>query len=348
MLQLININKNYKDFALNNFSINIRKGDYYIILGESGAGKTIILEILAGLIIPDSGKILKDQIDLTNAPIRERNMGIVFQDYAVFPHMTVFKNLAYPLRNTKLSKSRIKEIVLNKAEETGISHLLHRKPDKLSGGELQRVALARTLVMEPEYLLLDEPTAALDIKLKSALKELLRNLNKQGQTIIHITHDYEEALALASRIAVVQNGNMLQEGSPDEIFKNPKSQFVANFTGIKNFFSAKIISENKLIADNSITIQTNLPPNASEGYVLIPGNTIIISPHKQLSSAVNNFEAVIKNIIPSPFGKEVILDAGLSLSVNITEESCQNLHLSENMKVYISFKASSVRFIPKE
>jgi ABC-type Fe3+/spermidine/putrescine transport system ATPase subunit len=348
VLNIININKTLGDFSLRNFSGKVEKGDYYIILGESGAGKTVILEILAGLIPPDSGQILQNTVDITNKPIRERNMGIVFQDYAVFPHMTVRQNIAYPLKKKRLSKLDLNRIVNEQAEKTGIVHLLQRKPTKLSGGELQRVALARTLALNPEYLLLDEPTAALDVKLKNNLWELLRKLNKQGQTIIHITHDYEEALALANKIAVVHNGELLQEGSPEEIFQSPKSEFVAKFTGIKNFYPAKAISDNKVIVNEKLTIQTNLPQNAYEGYIMISGDSVIISIELLHTSAVNNFEAEIKHILPARFGKEIILDAGIPLSVNITDESFQNLNLKENMKVWISFKANSVRFIPKE
>jgi ABC-type Fe3+/spermidine/putrescine transport system ATPase subunit len=212
---------------------------------------------------------------------------------------------------------------------------------------LQRVAFARTLILKPDYLLLDEPTSALDVKLKFNLRNMLRTLNKQGQTIIHITHDYEEALSLANKIAVVHRGELLQEGKPEDVFQNPKSEFVAKFTGIKNFYPVKVIEENKVIIENKITIQTNIPPDVKDGYIMIPEDSIILSNDKQHSGAVNNFKAVIKHVVASKYGKEVILDIGITVSVYVTKDSFSNLDMKENMPIWISFKANSVKFISK-
>ncbi len=347
MLELKDININLGDFSLRNFSISVKKGDYYVILGESGAGKSILLELLSGLIKPDSGMILFNNENITKQSIQKREIGLVFQDYAIFPHMNVFDNIAFPIRKKGFSKQIIKNKIDKIAEQTDVTHLLKRKTTELSGGELQRVAMARTLILKPKLLLLDEPLVSLDVKLKDNLRSLLRNLNKAGQTIIHITHDYEEAISLASKIAVIKSGELIQEGKSIEIFNHPKSEFVANFTGVKNFFKAKYISDNKVFVKKTITIQAQPCEQEDEGYIMIPGETIIISEYKQKSSAVNNFPGQIISIIPSRFGNEINVDIGIDLVVHITNESVKNLKLNEGKEVWISFKANSVRFISK-
>ena len=234
MLRLININRRLGDFALSDINIEISQGEYYVLLGRSGSGKTQLLELIAGLEHPDSGKIMLDDEDITLKRIQDRKVGIVFQDYAVFPHMTVFGNIAYPLKARKEDKKYIVEKVENVATSMNISHLLARSTQKLSGGELQRVALARTLITSPRLLLLDEPLSSLDTSLKDDLKRLLRNLNKNGQTIIHVTHDYGDAISLAKRVGVLHNGKIIQEGSVNEVFNNPSNRFVARYAGIRN------------------------------------------------------------------------------------------------------------------
>jgi len=166
LLELKNINITFDEFSVTNLSIAIKQGDYYVILGESGAGKSMILELIAGIIKAESGRIFLNNEDISDKNIQKREIGIVFQDYAIFPHMNVFNNIAYPLKNNKLSKKEIKNKVIQISEELDISHLLNRKTTNLSGGELQRTALARTLVLNPKVLLLDEPLVALDVSLK--------------------------------------------------------------------------------------------------------------------------------------------------------------------------------------
>src|SRR5450759_2573688 len=185
MLKLTDINRRLGDFALKDINLEVSDGQYYVLLGRSGAGKTQLLELIAGLEHPDKGTIILDNEDITTRRIQDRKVGIVFQDYAVFPHMTVFGNIAYPLKARKEDRKSIVEKVENAASAMNIKHILERNTEKLSGGELQRVALARTLITSPRLLLLDEPLSSLDTSLKDDLKSLLRNLNKAGQTIIH-------------------------------------------------------------------------------------------------------------------------------------------------------------------
>ncbi len=347
MLELRNINIKLGEFSLKNFSITVQKGDYYVILGESGAGKSVILELLSGLIQPNSGNIFFNSEDITKHSIQKRDIGLVFQDYAVFPHLNVFNNIAYPIKKKGFSKQTIKNKVTFQAEQTGILHLLKRKVNELSGGELQRVALARTLITKPKLLLLDEPLGSLDVLLKDNLRNLLRKLNKAGQTVIHITHDYEEALSLANKIAVINSGKLIQEGKPSEIFNRPKSEFIANLTGIKNFFKAEYVSSNKVFVNKKLEIHAQPSEKKCEGYIIIPNDTIILSEKKQVSSAVNNFKGIIDHIIPSRFGTEVIINIDIVLSVQITNVSSEKLNLEEGKEIWLSFKANSVKFIRK-
>jgi molybdopterin-binding protein len=343
MLEIKNISKNLEDFNLKNLNLSVNKGDYFVLLGISGAGKTILLEIIAGITSPDSGEIFLNKKNITKQKIQKRRIGLVFQDYAVFPHLNVKNNIAYPLKNEKLSAFEKNKQILKLAEEMNITHLLNRKTTTLSGGELQRVALARTLALKPKILLLDEPLASLDIQLKNELRSLLRNINKKGQTIIHVTHDYQEVISLANKIAIINNGSIEQTGTPNEIFQHPKSQFIANFTGIKNFFKAELKNKQAII-NNSIAFTLLTDKTKGKGNVLIKSQDIIISENKVESSACNNFKGIITDIIPAPLGIEIFTDIGIQLVALITTQSLKKLNLYKGKNIWISFKASCVKF----
>lgn len=236
MLEIANLYTNLEHFSLKDINFRVEKGEYFVILGPSGAGKSVLLETVAGLFRPYSGRVRLGGEDITDQPIQQRGIGMIFQDGAVFPHLTVEKNIGYPLRKKRISKEEIKKKVRLLAEEVNIPHLLQRMPPTLSGGELSRVALARILALEPECLLLDEPLTALDVQLKEGIRELFRRLNQKGLTIVHVTHDYFEAFSLAHRIAIMEHGRIIQAGTPDEILNNPGSQFVTDFIRMKDNF----------------------------------------------------------------------------------------------------------------
>ncbi|RLD74931.1 MAG: ABC transporter, partial [Bacteroidetes bacterium] len=276
MLELRNISKKYKDFNLNNVCITIEDGKYFVLLGKSGSGKSLLLQIIAGLIHPDKGEVIVNGKYITNTKIQNRHIGLVFQDYAIFPHLSIYDNIAFPLKFKRLNKKQISQKVNKLAEKTGVVALLHRKPNTLSGGELQRVALARTLASEPKYLLLDEPLSSLDIQLRSELQSLLRNINKDGITIIHVTHNFEEAISLADKVGIINNGSIIQVGSPKEIFHNPKSKFVANFTGIKNFYNAIIISKNAVLLENKIKVVYISQRENGAGMIMFRSEDIVV------------------------------------------------------------------------
>jgi ABC-type Fe3+/spermidine/putrescine transport system ATPase subunit len=345
MLRLSNITRRLGDFALRDLNLEVADGEYYVLLGRSGSGKTQLLELIAGLEHPDSGKIFLDDVDITRQKIQDRKVGIVFQDYAVFPHMTVFGNIAYPLRTRKEDKKNIAEKVELAAATMNISHILERRTEKLSGGELQRVALARTLITSPRLLLLDEPLSSLDTSLKDDLKKLLRKLNKEGQTIIHVTHDYGDAISLAKRVGVIHNGTIIQEGSVNEVFNKPSNRFVARYAGIRNFFRVKIVHENGLVTGvtgNNVRFRLNDISHGSDSLLIIKNDSILLSDEVPLDKELNAIKGKIGEIIPSEFGLEVTIDAGDLFYVNIPASAMGKLRIIEEREIWMSFPRESV------
>jgi ABC-type Fe3+/spermidine/putrescine transport system ATPase subunit len=350
MLELKGISKHIEDFSLENISFTFAKGDYFVLLGESGAGKSVILELIAGMEKVDAGFIYLNGKDITHQPIQDRGISMVFQDFAIFPHLTVAENIAYSLKAKSYPKTEIKSRVKDLADEMEIANLLHRKPKGLSGGELQRVALARALAAEPQLLLLDEPLAAVDIRLKDQLRILLRRLNRKGITILHVTHDFDEALSLANKIAVIHEGKLINCGTTDEIFDAPNHPFIARFIGIKNFFPAILKSSvendnSKVILPSGMCIEIETELTEGEGFVVIASDEIIISTEKQTSSASNCFEGAIKDIVPTIRGIDILVDCGEIFHVTVTRKSIEKLKLTQGKTIWISWKALSGRFI---
>lgn len=346
MLKLENISIKLGDFQLSNINLELEKGDYYVLLGKSGVGKTVLLEIIAGLIQPDLGKVFLSNKDITYEKIQRRKVGIVFQDYSVFPHLSVKQNIAYSLKGKDLNHNQIETLINEYAELTNIVHLLNRGTKKLSGGELQRVALARMLITKPECLLLDEPLASLDVQLKGDLRNLLRKINQNGTTILHVTHDYEEAIALSNKVAVMHEGEIIQKGFTKEVFQKPANEFVANFTGIKNFFFAEFSPVNTARINDKIEIHVSNHDQIKNGKIIIRGEEIIISENHIESSATNNFKGKIVQIIPYFTNFEIIVDIGIELSVVISEESLSKFGFKEKSEVWVSFKSTAIKIIP--
>jgi len=234
MIKLADVSITLGDFSLKNVHLEIKKGEFFTILGPTGTGKTVILELIAGLYRPDAGKVLINGADSENIPPEKREIGFVYQDYALFPHLNVYKNIAFGPRLRKMPPSVIKENVQGLADMLEITHLLARFPGTLSGGEQQRVSLARALIMKPKILLMDEPLSALDPNTKRMLcRELKRVHEKYRCTVVHVTHDFNEAGMLADRIGVILKGKVKQVGVPSEVFEKPRDQEVKNFLGVE-------------------------------------------------------------------------------------------------------------------
>lgn len=352
MLKVEQLSKQLGDFSMSTISFEVAQGEYFVLLGASGVGKTVLLETLTGIIPADSGTIHLNGTDVTGERIQKKGIGLVYQDQALFPHLTVRQNVIYGLKSQKRTNDTTDSSLKTIVQEVAIEHLLDRKPDTLSGGEAQRVALARALIIEPQCLLLDEPISSLDVSARGSMRTLLRQIHRtRNMAIVHVTHDYEEAIALATRIGIMEHGTIVQIGSPQEIFQHPKSEFVANFIGIKNFFSGELVNHAD-ISDSSAEFTTarlkfSLATNAENG----PGNIIIrsedvtLSTQPSSSSARNIFEGTITDICPVRFGNEIIVDIGVEIAALITRESVEKLELTCGRQVFVSIKATAIKFI---
>jgi putrescine transport system ATP-binding protein len=239
------VSKSFGDFtAVKDVSLKVYKGEIFCLLGASGCGKTTLLRMLGGFETPSSGRILIDGEDMTGVPPYERPVNMMFQSYALFPHMNVEQNVAFGLKQDRLPKAQIQERVATMLDLVKMGDYAQRKPHQLSGGQRQRVALARSLVKRPKLLLLDEPLGALDKKLREHTQfELISLQDKLGVTFIVVTHDQEEAMTLASRIGVMNHGEIVQAGTPSEIYEFPSSRFVADFVGSVNMFEGTLVED---------------------------------------------------------------------------------------------------------
>ena len=244
-IDIKHVKKQYDDnVVIKDLSAHIRGGELFTLLGPSGCGKTTLLRMIAGFNSIEAGTIAFDEQIINGIPVYKRNFGMVFQNYAIFPNMTVYRNIEYGLKNKKLTKAEIAQRVQRIMETVQIMPYKDRYPDKLSGGQQQRVALARAIVVQPQVLLMDEPLSNLDAKLRLEMREAIREIQEEiGITTVYVTHDQEEALAISDRIAVMNKGDILQIDEPERIYQRPHSTFVADFIGHSNHFAATVDSQ---------------------------------------------------------------------------------------------------------
>lgn len=293
-LQLEKICKNYGEVrAVDGISLTVPAGSFFTLLGPSGCGKTTLLRIIAGLDIQDSGRVLLGGEDISVLPATMRHINTVFQSYALFPHLSIYENVAFGLRARKFTNTEIQKRVEPRLDLLGLTLMRDRRPHQLSGGQKQRVALARALVNEPDVLLLDEPMSALDAKLRSELQVELRKLQQElGQTFILVTHDQEEALVVSDTIAVMRNGVVEQAGTPEDVYDRPKSSFVAEFLGAANLLKGTY--GDGLFHAEFGKFQLETVPSWRRGTVAVRPEWLRIHETQQ---GINSFPARVKEII---------------------------------------------------
>ncbi|MHC1630379.1 MAG: tungstate ABC transporter ATP-binding protein WtpC [Methanoculleaceae archaeon] len=346
MLRIEHVSRDMGEFTLKDVSLEVQQGEYVVIIGPTGAGKTILVETVAGIYPPDCGRIWLHGKDITHEEARNRNICMVYQDYMLFPHLSVHDNIAFGLRNRKMEKTEIDRRVEESADLLGISHILHRRPDTLSGGEQQRAAIARAIVMEPSVLLLDEPLSALDGRTREALRRELQRLHDTlNITVLHITHNFEEVFPLADRVAVMNHGEIVQIGAPDEVFRKPNCEFIADFVGVKNLFRGNCRPDSgntAIIETDVLTLVSTTCTREGEVFVSVRPEDIMISRKKPEISAQNVVAGTVRESVDAGMMIWLTVDAGLPFVVTLTRQAYHDLDITEGDPVYLLFKATSV------
>jgi sulfate/thiosulfate transport system ATP-binding protein len=339
-IEALSVTKKFGQFtALDGINLEIPSGELVALLGPSGSGKTTLLRIIAGLEFADSGTIRFDGRDISDRSVRERQVGFVFQHYALFRHMTVFENIAFGLRvrprQHRPSKEKIRAKVQELLKLIQLENLAQRYPSQLSGGQRQRVALARALAVEPSVLLLDEPFGALDAKVRQELRRWLRQLHDELHvTSLFVTHDQEEALELANRVVVMNHGRIEQVGAPDEVYNHPASPFVYNFLGNVNLFHGRVADGKTYIHERET------------------GHVVYVRPHlldiDRQANGGDHFRARIKHINSAgPLVKvEAITDWGALVHVEMSQDRFRVLHLRKDEAVFVIPKDLKVFQLP--
>lgn len=318
-LKEIRVSYDGKQDILKDLSISMEKGELVSLLGPSGCGKTTTLRVIAGLIKPNDGSFTLDKDDLTKVPVHKRNFGMVFQSYALFPHLTIAENVAFGLKLRKESKASTKEKVEKMLEVCGLENLGDRYPKQLSGGQRQRVALARALIIEPKLLLLDEPLSNLDAKLRVAMRIEIKRIQQQlGITTVFVTHDQEECFSISDKVAIMNNGVIEQYDAPEKIYRLPKTKFVAKFIGFENFFAVTKNADGHYESENGqVFTTTNPQPTAAETVATIrPEDIEIVAATTQ--NAIEGM-VLVRTFLGKSYQYEVTTPLG-KLLVNGTSE----------------------------
>ena len=345
MIQIKNLCVDLGDFMLRDVNLTVDEGEYFIILGPTGAGKTVLLESIAGLYPVKSGEIWLRGKEVTRLRPEKRGISIVYQDHVLFPHLSVKDNIVFGLRLGKQTKQEIAAALDQVSQLLGISHLLGRKPDTLSGGERQKVALARALSIKPRVLLLDEPLSALDPESREGVQQELRQLhNRLKVTTIHVTHDFEEAIALGHHIAVLGEGYIKQVGTPEHIFRQPNSEFVARFAMARNIFTGEVVDRGNgdtvfSAEGTELAVVTDLRGSL---HASIRPEDILVSPEPLYSSARNSFCGVITRVTDKGSTLYFTVNLPPDFICLVTRRSFEEMELAEGKKVYITFKATAV------
>ena len=355
-IKIKNVSKNFEEVvAVDNINVDIARGEFFSLLGPSGCGKTTLLRILAGFEYPSSGSVFIDNLDVTDITPNLRPTNMVFQNYAIFPHINVKRNIEFGLRKEKLSKDELDKRVQDALKMVQLEGYEDRHSNQLSGGQRQRIALARALVKQPKVLLLDEPLGALDKKLREEMQLELRNLQRSiGITFIFVTHDQEEAMTMSDRVAVMNKGKILQISPPRDLYENPKNLFVGDFIGQINFLDTQIVKIegnnakvliNKLGEHEIITSNNNLSQNESIVCAIRP-ETIIISKTNEKNSDICIKGSIVNTSFYGNMTYVYVKIEGLSKPIMVSTSDVLE-GLSHNSDCYLNINLKDIRIIQK-
>lgn len=346
IIKVENVAKGYaKHQVLQNLDLNIKKGECFTLLGPSGCGKTVLIRLIAGHEVPDAGKISIDNTTVADSssgeyiPPERRGLGIVFQDYAVWPHMTVYENIAYPLKMEKRPKDEIDKLVMDMVEIVGMKGLEKRLPSELSGGQQQRVALARALVSDPSVMLLDEPLSNLDANLREEMRFEIKALQRKfGITVMYVTHDQEVALAISDRIAIMDSqGHIRQIGTPYEIFEKPADLFIFKFMGIANFLAVKEANGKFVVGNGTQEVPWEAPQGKAAAWVAAfrPSDVEIHREGPGLKGTIHR-----ANFLGATMDYAIDIDGESLRTELLTHEAINNnLMFKEGDECYITFRS---------
>ena len=355
-IKIKNVSKNFEEVvAVDNINVDIARGEFFSLLGPSGCGKTTLLRILAGFEYPSSGSVFIDNLDVTDITPNLRPTNMVFQNYAIFPHINVKRNIEFGLRKEKLSKDELDKRVQDALKMVQLEGYEDRYSNQLSGGQRQRIALARALVKQPKVLLLDEPLGALDKKLREEMQLELRNLQRSiGITFIFVTHDQEEAMTMSDRVAVMNKGKILQISPPRDLYDNPKNLFVGDFIGQINFLDTQIVKIegnnakvliNKLGEHEIITSNNNLSQKESIVCAIRP-ETIIISKTNEKNSDICIKGSIVNTSFYGNMTYIYVNIEGLSKPIMVSTSDVLE-GLSHNSDCYLNINLKDIRIIQK-
>jgi len=355
-IKIKNVSKNFEEVvAVDNINVDIARGEFFSLLGPSGCGKTTLLRILAGFEYPSSGSVFIDSLDVTDITPNLRPTNMVFQNYAIFPHINVKRNIEFGLRKEKLSKDELDKRVQDDLKMIQLEGYEDRYSNQLSGGQRQRIDLARALVKQPKVLLLDEPLGALDKKLREEMQLELRNLQRSiGITFIFVTHDQEEAMTMSDRVAVMNKGKILQISPPRDLYDNPKNLFVGDFIGQINFLDTQIVKIegnnakvliNKLGEHEIITSNNNLSQNESIVCAIRP-ETIIISKTNEKNSDICIKGSIVNTSFYGNMTYVYVNIEGLSKPIMVSTSDVLE-GLSHNSDCYLNINLKDIRIIQK-
>jgi len=353
MVELRNVTKRFGAYeALKDASFEIRAGEFMTFLGPSGCGKTTCLRLISGFDTPTSGQILLDGKDVTFEPPYRRDVNQVFQNYALFPHLTIYENIAFGLRMKKVPAAQIRDRVDRVVQMTSLENFTARKPSQLSGGQRQRVALARAIVCEPKVLLLDEPLSALDAKLRTQMRVELKQLQKKlGITFIFVTHDQEEALTMSDRVAVLNAGRVEQIGTVNEIYYKPATRFVASFIGESNIVEAEILrAEGELLLCRlegglELAVRTPNPPAHSQILLSLRPEKIRLT--RENPGGRNSFPGTIEMEIFKGAVDDLTISVqgGLQLSAVLTNDGQAESDLHEGERIFARIQPEDIHIV---